>query len=105
MAQAGQRKCLCCGLFFTPDHRNRRRQRYCAASACRRASHAASHAAWLARPRNVAHLRGPEPGRPGSTIRQVLTVPGERPRDRGSAELAELRAGLLEGLGVDRHRH
>jgi sulfonate transport system ATP-binding protein len=50
-------------------------------------------------------LLGQEPGRPGSTIRQVLTVPGERPRDRGSAELAELRAGLLEGLGVSRHRH
>jgi len=62
MAQAGQRKCLCCGLFFTPDHRNRRRQRYCAASACRRASHAASHAAWLARPENVAYFRGPEHG-------------------------------------------
>jgi sulfonate transport system ATP-binding protein len=50
-------------------------------------------------------LLGPEPGREGATIRQVLRVPGERPRDRGSAELAELRAGLLEGLGVDRHRH
>jgi sulfonate transport system ATP-binding protein len=50
-------------------------------------------------------LLGSEPGREGATIRQVLTVPGERPRDRGSAELAELRAGLLEGLGVDRHRH
>jgi sulfonate transport system ATP-binding protein len=50
-------------------------------------------------------LLGPEPGRAGSTIRQVLTVPGERPRDRGSAELAELRADLLEGLGVSRHKH
>ena len=37
-------------------------------------------------------LLGPEPGREGATIRQVLDVPGERPRDRGSAELAELRA-------------
>ncbi len=36
---------------------------------------------------------------------EVLTVPGERPRDRGSAELAELRTGLLEGLGVSRHKH
>jgi len=50
-------------------------------------------------------LLGQEPGREGSTIRQVLTVPGERPRDRGSAELAELRAGLLEGLGVSRLTH
>ena len=59
MAQAGQRKCMCCG-FFTPDHRNRRHQRYCAAPACRRASHAASRAAWLARPENVDYFRGPE---------------------------------------------
>ena len=60
MAQAGQRKCLCCGLFFVPDHRNRTRQRYCSASACRRASHAASQAAWLAQSENVGYFRGPE---------------------------------------------
>ena len=48
-------------------------------------------------------LLGEEPGVEGATIRQVLTVPGERPRDRGSAELAELRATLLAGLGIDRH--
>ena len=35
-----------------------------------------------------------------STVRQVLTVPGARPRDRGDAALALLRARLLEGLGV-----
>lgn len=60
MAQAGQRKCLCCGLFFVPDHRNRTRQRYCSAAACRRASHVASQAAWLAQPQNVGYFRGPE---------------------------------------------
>lgn len=60
MAQAGQRKCMCCGLFFTPDHRNRTRQRYCAAAPCRRASHAASQAVWLARPENAGYFRGPE---------------------------------------------
>jgi hypothetical protein len=59
MAQAGQRKCSCCGLFFVPDHRNRIRQRYCAAAACRRASKAASQAAWLAQPENEAYFRGP----------------------------------------------
>ena len=48
-------------------------------------------------------LLGGEDGRPGSTIRSVTTVPGTRPRDRGSAELAELRAELLDGLGIDRH--
>jgi sulfonate transport system ATP-binding protein len=46
-----------------------------------------------------------EPGREGATIRQVIDVPGDRPRDRGSAVLASLRAELLEGLGVVRHLH
>jgi hypothetical protein len=59
MAQAGQRKCLCCGLFFAPDHRNRSRQRYCSSVACRRASKAASQSAWLAQPDNVVYFRGP----------------------------------------------
>jgi sulfonate transport system ATP-binding protein len=48
---------------------------------------------------------GTEPGREGATIRQVIDVPGDRPRDRGSAVLASLRAELLEGLGVGRHVH
>jgi len=60
MAQSGQRKCLWCGLFFEPDHRNRKRQRYCSANACRHASKAASQAAWLAHPDNVGYFRGPE---------------------------------------------
>jgi sulfonate transport system ATP-binding protein len=50
-------------------------------------------------------LLGAEPGKPGATIRSVTSVPGSRPRDRGSAELAELRAELLDGLGIDRHGH
>lgn len=50
-------------------------------------------------------LLGEEPGRPGegATIRSVVTVPGTRPRDRGDADLAELRAELLDGLGVPSH--
>ena len=59
MAQAGQRKCLCCGDFFGPDHRNRERQRFCAATDCRRASQAASQAAWLAKPQNKGYFRDP----------------------------------------------
>lgn len=50
-------------------------------------------------------LLGNEPGAYGATVRQIVTVPGERPRDRGSAELAALRAELLAGLGIDRHAH
>nr|WP_227497396.1 ABC transporter ATP-binding protein [Planctomonas psychrotolerans] len=50
-------------------------------------------------------LLGEDPAEPGegSGIRRVLEVPGARPRDRASAQLAELRAELLEGLGVSSH--
>ncbi|SFN68049.1 ABC transporter ATP-binding protein [Mycetocola miduiensis] len=48
-------------------------------------------------------LLGRQDGVDGSTIAQEIVVPGTRPRDRGSAELAELRARLLDGLGIDRH--
>ena len=59
MAQAGQRKCLSCGEFFDADHRNRERQRYCAATVCRRASRAASQAAWLTKPQNKDYFCDP----------------------------------------------
>ena len=59
MAKAGQRKCMSCGEFFIPDHRSGERQRYCAATACRRASKAASQAAWLAQPANNDYFSGP----------------------------------------------
>src|SRR5215207_2293669 len=48
-------------------------------------------------------LLGSEGETPGADIRQTVVVPGHRPRDRGSAELAELRGRLLDGLGIDRH--
>jgi sulfonate transport system ATP-binding protein len=51
-------------------------------------------------------LLGLEPGygpNSGAVIRSVITVPGKRPRDRGSASLAQLRAELLDGLGVSTH--
>ena len=59
MAQSGQRKCLCCKLFFDSDHRNRERQRYCSQPECRLASKAASQAAWLAQSDNRDYFRGP----------------------------------------------
>ncbi len=59
MAQSGQRKCLCCGDFFDHDHRNRKRQRYCSNANCRRASKAASQAAWLAQPQNHGYFCDP----------------------------------------------
>ena len=38
-----------------------------------------------------------------SSIARTITVPGARPRDRADRGLADLRAELLEGLGVDTH--
>ena len=58
MAKAGQRKCMSCGEFFIPNHRSGDRQRYCCAAHCRRASKAASQAAWLARPPNTDYFSG-----------------------------------------------
>ncbi|MFK3678820.1 ABC transporter ATP-binding protein [Microbacterium sp. NPDC090218] len=38
-----------------------------------------------------------------SSIARTISVPGVRPRDRADRGLADLRADLLEGLGVDTH--
>ena len=40
---------------------------------------------------------------PETSIARTITVPGIRPRDRADRGLADLRAELLEGLGVDTH--
>jgi sulfonate transport system ATP-binding protein len=48
---------------------------------------------------------GADPAAPdaGSGIRSVHDVPGDRPRDRADARLADLRAQLLDQLGVPSH--
>jgi sulfonate transport system ATP-binding protein len=48
-------------------------------------------------------LLGSDDGTPGATIRRVLEVGKKRPRDRGDAQLAILRAELLSLLGVENH--
>jgi sulfonate transport system ATP-binding protein len=40
---------------------------------------------------------------PGSTVTELVPVPGARPRDRSSRALAELRSSLLARLGVTGH--
>jgi hypothetical protein len=55
-----RRKCKCCHTLFRPDRRNRARQHYCSAPACRAASKAASQARWLSKPENQDYFRGPE---------------------------------------------
>jgi len=48
-------------------------------------------------------LLGSDDDTPGATIRRVLEVGKKRPRDRGDAQLAVLRAELLSLLGVESH--
>ena len=109
MAKAGQRKCMSCGEFFIPDHRKGERQRYCCAAQCRRASKAASQAAWLARAPNNDYFSGPvhvarvqawraaHPGysrgraRPSRALQELLTpqVPDAIEESANRAELPE----------------
>ena len=53
-----RRHCLECKGLFTPDYRNRSRQRFCSAPPCRRASKQASQARWCAKPANRDYFRG-----------------------------------------------
>lgn len=50
----------------------------------------------------VVLLGEADPGA-GSGIRSIVSVPGSRPRDRGDVRLGDLRARLLDGLGVPSH--
>jgi hypothetical protein len=54
MKGSAKRKCLCCGDFFAPDHRNVRHQRYCSKPACRKESEAQSRRRW---PRKAKLMR------------------------------------------------
>lgn len=60
MSRRGECKCQGCGEFYVPDARNRGRQKYCAKPACRKASKVAIQEAWLGKPENRDHFRGPE---------------------------------------------
>ncbi|MDZ8276167.1 ABC transporter ATP-binding protein [Microbacterium aquimaris] len=51
----------------------------------------------------LTSLRTTAPGTP--SIAQIIPVSGTRPRDRADRALADLRATLLEGLGVHTHHH
>ncbi len=46
-----------------------------------------------------------EPDAQAPSVARTIVVPGIRPRDRADRALANLRAELLEGLGVDTHHH
>jgi len=46
-----------------------------------------------------------DPDPDAASIARMIDVPGIRPRDRADRGIADLRAELLEGLGVDTHHH
>lgn len=52
-----KRKCLCCGQLYLPDRRAAKRQRYCSAPECQKASKAHSQKRWLAKPQNRTYFR------------------------------------------------
>lgn len=52
----------------------------------------------------VLQLRTIAPDTDESSIARVVEVPGIRPRDRADRGFTDLRAELLDGLGVDTHR-
>jgi hypothetical protein len=60
MKGPAKRKCLCCGEFYLPDHRNLRHQRYCSEPACRKQSKAQSQRQWQQKPENQNYFRSPE---------------------------------------------
>ncbi len=62
-------------------------------------------ASGAAAPAAVERHVGPTdaPAAARGSIARVVTVPGSRPRDRADRALADLRAALLEGLGVSTH--
>lgn len=55
-----KKRCRHCRRLFIPDHRNRKRQKYCQRAQCRAASKAASQQKWLSKPENKNYFRGPE---------------------------------------------
>jgi hypothetical protein len=56
MSTAGLRKCRHCGVWFKPEARSRKRQRYCREPLCRRASKKASQEKWHRK--NPGYFRG-----------------------------------------------
>ena len=60
MEKIKKRKCCNCRRLFTPDHRNRDRQKRCRAPECRKASKAISQRKWLRKSENKDYFKGPE---------------------------------------------
>ena len=59
MGMIKREKCCNCKRLFVPDHRNRKRQKYCNTPDCRKASKASSQRKWLQKPENKDYFKGP----------------------------------------------
>jgi len=57
MRKIKKKKCCNCKQLFIPDHRNRKKQKYCKRDPCRKASKAASQTKWLSKPENKDYFR------------------------------------------------
>lgn len=55
-----RRKCRNCRELFLPDHRNRKKQKYCDKSECRAASKKASQDRWRHKKENRDYFSGPD---------------------------------------------
>lgn len=60
MRKIKKKKCRNCRRLFIPDHRNRKKQKYCGREPCRKASKAGSQKKWLGKPENEGYFRGPD---------------------------------------------
>jgi hypothetical protein len=60
MKPTPHRKCQHCRRAYTPDYRNRKRQKYCQQPDCRKAAKAACQRVWLTKPENQDYFRGPD---------------------------------------------
>ena len=120
-------KCLHCSHLFAPDPRNRGRQKYCSAPACRQASKQASQRRWARQPANRDYFRGPDhvrrvqqwrrehpgywrrPPRPGRTLQEscpaqvvavqgVVAAPLPEPSGPALQDLCRSQPALLVGI-------
>ena len=66
-------------------------------------THDVEEALYLADRVLLLRTLGSDSGTDAPSIARTVSVPGIRPRDRADRGLADLRAELLEGLGVDTH--
>jgi len=113
MAGITRKKCCNCKKLFIPDPRNTKRQKYCSAPQCRKASKAASQRRWLAKPENQGYFCGPKnvkrvqlwrednPGywrRKRKTVKDALQDPLNRQPIENNSDNADFTNDALQDL-------